>query len=219
MRNSIGQNALNGSLTQLMQQYNIFGAGAEQLTQPLYDYQAYPTTGLSNLSFFQVPIGQNAKTLSDTNLQLAGQLPQGQIFFVTSFEVDFQPGAVIGTSGDAETAVTSNANDVQKVLQSGNFSFSIGTKNYLQIAPLMQLPPSFGIDVFSALSDATTAAVTQKTIVDYARGKGDVFEIIPFAIPSNTNFTCAINWPALITVTNAAKIGVIMNGILVRNRQ
>ena len=219
MRNSISSQGMAGALNSLMQQYGVFGTGVEQLTQPLYDYQSYPTTGVSNLSFFQVPIGQSSKTLSDTNLQLAGQLPQGQVFFVTSFEIDFQPGAVIGTAGDAETAVTSNANDTQKVLQSGNFSFNIGTKNYLQIAPLMQLPPSFGIDVFSALSDATTAAATQKTVVDYARGKGDVFEVIPFAIPSNTNFTCAINWPALVTVTNQARIGAIMNGILVRNRQ
>ncbi|NBS80103.1 hypothetical protein EBS57_10020, partial [bacterium] len=82
---------------------------SEVIRQRLYDYQLYATAGVTQLTFFQNPIGAgitsaiggtvgSAKTIWDTNMQLAGTLPSGIAYMVESIEVLFLPGSVSTTN-------------------------------------------------------------------------------------------------------------------------
>lgn len=75
-----------------------FGPGAQVLADYLYDTVTL-TTGQTKLDFFSVPVGQNGKTLADTNLSLPGQLPRGQAFEVHA--IDFR---ILRNSGTLNTA-------------------------------------------------------------------------------------------------------------------
>ena len=87
------------SLAQL-EQYNVNVDGQpEVIWQPLYDYQVYAAAGFTSQRFFNVPAGQAGKTFDDTNLETAGVLPVPQNMAITSVEVVFFPGNVIGSQG------------------------------------------------------------------------------------------------------------------------
>ncbi|MGZ7265373.1 hypothetical protein ACXWP3_09695, partial [Streptococcus pyogenes] len=55
-----------------LSKYSVNRPGWEAIKQSLYDYQAYAAAGQTNLTFFALPVGQSSKTLSDTNMTLAG---------------------------------------------------------------------------------------------------------------------------------------------------
>lgn len=63
----------------------------EAIRQPLYDLQAYPAAGATSLTFFAVPNGQSSKTLSDTNMETAGSLPNPKRFLVLGISLQFFP--------------------------------------------------------------------------------------------------------------------------------
>ena len=116
----------------------------EVTRQSLYDFQTYAAAGQTSLTFFQVPIGQTGKTIADTNLELAGQLPAPKNFVVESIEIYFFPADApvsIDNTAVVTAAITNYANDVDAVAQSGSLDFFIGSKSYLQEAPLGRFPP------------------------------------------------------------------------------
>jgi len=77
-----------------LSQYNPNMAGAiEAIWQPFYDFQTYPTTGQTQLQFFQVQQGAGGKTLADTNMTNQGMFPAPTMFLVTGLQVVFIPGA------------------------------------------------------------------------------------------------------------------------------
>src|SRR6516225_6768164 len=76
-----------------LSKYSVNRPGWEAIRQSLYDYQAYPALGATFLAFFTLPVGQGGKTLSDTNMNLAGQLPKNQEFLIQSVEVLLYPSA------------------------------------------------------------------------------------------------------------------------------
>ncbi len=73
-----------------LQQYDVNRRGEyEGIRQTLYDSAAYAAAGQTQLQFFQIPQGQSSKTIADTNMKSAGQLPQPQHFLVESIEIHF----------------------------------------------------------------------------------------------------------------------------------
>ena len=113
----------------------------EVTRQSLFDFQTYAAAGQTSLTFFQVPIGQGGKTIADTNLELAGQLPAPKYSLVESIEIYLFPAdapvSIVNAADAAGLAVITNyANDVDAVAQSGSLDFFIGSKSYLQEAPL-----------------------------------------------------------------------------------
>jgi hypothetical protein len=194
----------------------------EVLRQSLYDFQVYAAAGQAQLSFFQVPAGQAGKTKSDTNMTLAGQLPAGQQFLVQSIEIYFFPGTVFpGGVAGGPAIVDAFVNDVWEV-RSGvcNLSFDVGSKNYLTETPLMRFPPKTRLDGFAAQSDSAVAAATTFMRTSYADATGRPYPVDPYILLESTqNFGITINWPALIAITNAGRIGCVLDGLLVRNSQ
>lgn len=193
----------------------------EVLRQSLYDFQVYAAVGQAQLSFFQVPIGQSSKTKADTNMQLAGQLPAGVQFLAQSLEVYFFPGTVFPGVGPVASVIDSFVNDVWEV-RSGvaSLEFNVGSKNYLVEAPLMRFPPKTRLDGWTGSADATTAAAALFNRTSYADACGRPYPIDPYILLESTqNFNVTVNWPALVAITNAGRIGVVLDGIVIRNSQ
>ena len=207
------------SLTDL-QQYNVNRADAvEAVYGNLYDTLTTAALGQTQLQFFQTPKGQNGKTLADTNMTVAGQLPAPQSFLVMSIELYFVPGDAVSIHG----AAAANAY-VQDVLSfyTGKawLELFIGSKAYVDESPLMKFPPRCGLGGFAALSDATTPAAAGATQIGYAQASGPIYELNPpILLVPNQNFNVTLNWPVAIPLTVAGAVTVNMSGILYRNSQ
>jgi len=204
-----------------LKKYNVNRVGnIEVIWQPTYEYQTYPTTGQTQLTFFQNPVGAVAGGLSTTNIRSAGQFPRPQEFLVTGIQVTFEAGAAIATATTAAPTVQSNWQDAFDVANAGNLELFIGSKSYLNDAPLGVFPQQFGISGAGDSATATGTAVLQTIRLDYARPVGKYYQITPVKIPANQNFNVTLNWPeGAVTVTTAAVIGVRLDGFLYRLSQ
>lgn len=189
----------------------------ESVKQSLYDFQTYAQAGQTSLTFFQVPVGQSSKTRADTNMTIAGSLPQPQHFLLQGIEIHFFPANPVSATG---AIVAENINDVYDVFKSGWLDLFIGSKSYLTEAPIGRFPPSAGVAAASALSDTTTAAASRVTVVDYARFGGQPYAMDPpILLVPNQNFNVTLNWPTAVAIAVAARIGVVLKGTLYRNSQ
>jgi hypothetical protein len=201
-----------------LKQYAVnYGTQREIIWNPLYDYITYAQAGQTSLTFFQNPVGQSSKTYADTNMKLAGQLPYPQAFLMTGLQVELFPDALPGRGGlDPQTAVASNWNDMWEVFESGYLVLTIGDKEYIKEGPLGKFPPSYRLGGTAALTDTTTAAATQLSIVDYAAFCGAPYRVIPFTIPNSQNFNVQLIWPTAVGITAACRIGITLLGYLYR---
>jgi len=198
--------------------YNVNRAGqVEAIKASLYDFQAYAVGGQTQLQFFQTPKGQGGKTFADTNMTLAGSLPAPMSFLVETIEIYFFPLNAISTA--AAAVALENWNDVYDVGKSGWLELFIGSKPYLDEAPLMKFPPRCGLTGVAAAALAGEVA-DQAITADYASFGGPVYEMIPpiLLVPSQ-NFNVTLNWPAAVAISLAGRIGINMGGILYRNSQ
>lgn len=193
--------------------------GKEAIRQPLYDYQSYAAAGQTSLNFFQTPIGSGGKTISDTNMDLAGSLPQGKTFLVQAIEVAFFPGVEVGLL--SAPAAPAFAEDVYTFMKSGHLQFFYLSKPYLDEAPIGVVGQSFGMDMAGALSDSTTAGATQAMTMQYAQLARKVYHINPVMIAPQQNFKVTMDWPAAVALPSgsAARVGVRLLGIMYRDAQ
>lgn len=204
-------------------QYVINRAGMEEgVWQPLYDYHDFSNVaGTTTESYFQTPIGQSSKTLADTNMESAGQLPRPKFFLITSVHVAFFP-TVTPTSVQA-AAGESQFNDAYTLLQTGYLELFVGSKTYLNDGPLMRFPPDYRLAGAAAVADATTPAADLVSKIDYATAAGPNYSIVPILLEPNQNFTVTLHWPsgspALNGGTGTSRLGVYFNGYLYRLSQ
>lgn len=227
--------------TDLLERFRVTNPNVSEATrQRLYDYQLYPLAGVSQLSFFQAPIGQGKTTASgatagqpktkwDTNMQLGGQLPSGMAYLIETIEVYVEPGSV--TTADTYTAappgffaataaatVLAAVNDQAILLRSGLLELNILQKNYLTETPLSVFPSKAQVMVDGAIASnsATTAEVGFARC--YSDGRPYILEP-QISIQPAVNFEVVLKWPAAVTITNNARIGVILDGIMYRASQ
>lgn len=181
----------------------------EAIWQPFYDYATYPAAGTTSLTFFQLPIGQGGKTLADTNMRLGGQFPNGQRFLCTGLEVRFYPGnAILG-------GAFPNWQDAFDFYSGGVLRFFIGSKDYMEIAPLDMAPPSSRLAGAMTIGGAEVANETGQ----YATAAGVPLDITPVLLTSSQNFNVTLQWPTAVPVTAEARVGVVLRGFLYRNSQ
>lgn len=205
-----------------LQNYNVNRAGQpEVIWQPQYHYQAYPMAGATQLTFFQTPIGSGGLTFADTSMVSAGMLPRPQEFLITGIQVFFRPGGVISQAGVAPALVAANWNDVNTALYNpvNWLELFIGSKAYLDDAPIAKFTQQFGLVGGGWRSSGSTAVASGDAFTDYARHAGRYYSITPVKIPANQNFRVTINYPALAPIAVAGKIGVILDGFLYRLSQ
>jgi len=209
-----------------LSKYSVNRPGWEAIRQSLYDTQAYAAAGQTQLSYFSLPVGQGGKTLSDTNMSLAGQLPKNQEFLVQSIEVVFYPttptvaAQMPGAFG--AQAAASLVNDAYIFGRSGSLNLTIGSKPYLQEAPLGRFPAKAHFCLDAALADATTAGADMQSRVafGYSAGRPYMLDPAPLLLPENQNFSITLSWPEGVqAITNPARVQVILDGILYRRSQ
>lgn len=215
---------------------------SEILRQRLYDYQLYAAAGAGQMVFFQNPIGQGMtsalggvvgtpKTIADTNMELAGQLPSGKEFLIESIEVLFFPGSVATANtftpatpaqfiAAAAAAQLAQLNDVNTFYQSGVLELNILSKNYLRETPLMAFPPKadLALDVAIASNSATTAEIAA------VKGKsmGRAYYLEPeISIQPAVNFDVKLLWPAAVPTPSTfnGRVGVVFDGFMLRASQ
>jgi hypothetical protein len=215
---------------------------SEIVRQRFYDYQLYPTAGVTQIAFFQQPIGQGlttalggtagtGKTVFDTNLELGGTLPSGKAFMIESIEVIFFPGSVSTSNtytvvspalfnATAAAAVSAQLADVNSFYQSGLLELNILSKNYLRETPLIAFPPktAFNLDAAYASNSATTAEVGAVNM----RAAGRPYYIDPtIALQPAVNFEVLLRFPAAVATPSGfnARVGVILDGYFMRASQ
>jgi hypothetical protein len=215
---------------------------SEIVRQRFYDYQLYPTAGVTQIAFFQQPIGQGlttalggtagtGKTVFDTNLELGGTLPSGKAFMIESIEVIFFPGSVSTSNtytlaspalfnATAAAAVSAQLADVNSFYQSGLLELNILSKNYLRETPLIAFPPkaNFNLDAAYSSNSATTATVGAVNM----RAAGRPYYIDPtIALQPAVNFEVLLRFPAAVATPSGfnARVGVILDGYFMRASQ
>ena len=208
-----------------LQKYNVNLEEFEKVKQSLYDSAAYAAAGASTMTFFQIPRGQGGKTIEDTNMSLAGQLPTNMLFLVECIEVMFFPtdptvAAAMPAAFGAQ-AVAVQVNDVYIFYRSGSLTFKIGSKDYLQEAPLQKFPPKTHMDVHAAVADVTTAGANLQTRIAYAYATGRPYLLNPpLLLIENQNFSVELGWPnGVQAVSNPARVYVVLDGVLFRRAQ
>lgn len=212
--------------------FNVNRDGWEAITNTLYDSAAYAAAGVTNLAFFSTPVGQGtglgggAKSYSDTNMTLAGQLPANQEFLIQSLECLFCPttptvAAAMPASLDAAAgAAQVIINDSYIFYRAGNLTMTIGSKPYCQEAPLMKFPPKAWFELHAAVAASTTAD-TKFLKTGFATSRGRPYLLkAPLRLVSSQNFNVTLNWPeGLQVISNPARITVSLDGVLYRRSQ
>jgi hypothetical protein len=214
----------------------------EVIRQSLYDSIVYPTAGAAAIQFFQNPISQglsaspgnagNPKNLTDTNLQLGGQLPAPQAFWIQSIEVAFAPGSVATANTftpqppgnlvatDVATA-QAGSHDVNAFYIGGALSLTIGTKPYLNEAPLLRFPPKARFEGEFALAGGAGAAATLERVhvSEILTSGGRPYMLDPgLGIMTSMNFNVQLTWPVAIATPSGfnGRVEVILDGWLFR---
>jgi|SRR5688572_476433 len=204
---------------QELQQYNVNRPDAvEVIRQSLWDTGTYVDAVTTQLQFFQVPKGQASKTLVDTNMEAAGSLPAPKSFLIETIELYvFPSGAVGGDATAANTGLLRNWQDMYDLMQLGYLDLFIGSKSYLQEAPLMKFPPRSGLTGAAFANDTTANTGTR---VDYVSMGGPVYELQPeiLLVPTQ-NFSVTLNWASAVNINANVRIVCNLGGILYRNSQ
>jgi hypothetical protein len=224
--------------------YGVFVPDAIQsIRQPLYDRLVYPNAGVAQLRFFQQPQGQGnssaiggtgaVKTLDDTNMEAAGQLPSPKAFLATSIEVIVDPGSIstanawspidmafLTNASAAAIPVNMNSiNDVNRILIGSWLDFFVGSQSYLTVSRGDSFP------VKSYVSADTSTMVSGNLGVSgvaVARAVGRPFYLNPpILLMPNVNFVITLNWGVVVATPTAqnARISTRLDGIMYRNAQ
>ncbi len=212
----------------------------EIIKQDLYDTALYPTAGQVLLPFFNTQKGAGlsaqpgnagqVKSIVDTNMVLGGQLQRGQAFFLDNIQVDFQPGSVSTANtftpvppavATATAIVTGTApagvNDVSNILNSGGLELQIGTKPYLQDAPLAKFPPQYRVEVNGAIGADSDGAAMVVALRAYSGGMR--YQINPgLTITDGMNFAVNLIWPVVVATPSGfnGQVKVHLGGWLAR---
>jgi hypothetical protein len=75
-----------------------YGTEGDELDWSYYDEALIAVATLTH-RLFTTPLGSGGKTLDQTNLTIAGQIPQGQLLDVRAIKIMYTSGAVKNTAG------------------------------------------------------------------------------------------------------------------------
>jgi hypothetical protein len=207
-----------------------------------YSYVTYPEVGTGELNFFGQVAGQAGVTLQDTNLPKAGSFGQTH-FQLKSISTDIQIG---NNNVDDFTRANQATLDTQALasdfllgfVQAGVLNFSVGARPFATIPKPFQYapPPGSPLDLentyVNQISAAPVPAVGAAQVVGVpwvtqTKMRSNVYFVDPnILIEAEQQFNVKISFPSgnvpiLATnvvddTTNPVKIGVILDGLLLR---
>lgn len=199
----------------------------EGIKQSLYDRLTYAAAGQPSLDFFQVPQGQGAgiaggvKTLEDTNMELAGNLPNPKAFLLQGIELAIVPfGLPVRLDTDAPT-LPQMTNDMWTILSRGWLELFISSKMYLQEAPLLKFPSRNFLRADFAATATNEAAPTMVTM-ELPVSAGQPFKLVPpITLRPTMNFRVSAKWSSNVALPSTQPAQVVCNltGLLYRNGQ
>jgi hypothetical protein len=212
---------------------------SEVIRQRLYDYSIYPSAGISQLTFFQTPVGQgttsavgatvgSAKTFWDTNMELGGQLPSGKAFMIESVEVVFFAGSTatgfipasegfVGATGVASQILT--ITDTNSFYQAGLLELNVLSKNYLRETPAIAFPPKANFDLSAAYGNGNVAVTTGAQLL---KAGGRPYFVEPsIALQPAVNFEVTLKYPSAVAMASGfnGRVGIILDGYTMRASQ
>lgn len=164
-----------------------YSAGGDAIDWSYYDTNVVPATA-SQIRYFVNPIGAGGKTIADTNMISAGQIPKAQHLNVTHLKMFFTSAAVHGT-----TAVQA----FYLMLKQTVVEFIIANKYYYGQWTLQEL---FGLS--SGMAITPTVAGDN---IHYALPRfHGIFPLnTPIALAENTNFELKVTYATAPTVVVA----------------
>ena len=207
-----------------------------------YSYVTYPSAGTTELNFFGQVAGQAGVTLQDTNLPKAGSFGQTH-FQLKSISTDIQ---IANNNVDDFTRANIATLDTRALasdyllgfVQAGVLNFSVGARPFATIPKPFQYapPPGSPLDLdntyVNQISAAPVPAVGASQVVGVpwvtqTKMRSNVYFVDPnILIEAEQQFNVKISFPSgnvpiLATnvvddTTNPVKIGVILDGLLLR---
>ena len=207
-----------------------------------YSYVTYPSAGSTELNFFGQVAGQAGVTLQDTNLPKAGSFGQTH-FQLKSISTDIQ---IASNDVDGFTRANQATLDTRALasdfiggfVQAGVLRFSVGSRPFATIVKPFQYapPPGSPLDLESTYVNqisaapnpaAGAAAVVGVPWVTQTKMRSNVYFTDPnILIEAEQQFNVSLQFPSgavpvLATnvvndSTNPLKVGVILDGLLLR---
>ena len=176
------------------------------IVEPRYDTVVYPAAGTNLLTFFALPRGQGGtafqtntatplgipKNSSDTNMDLAGQLPGGYWFNLQGFRV--MPSWDI------------TDNDIKNLFNGAVFTFIVASKPFLTV-PCRTIPQGNGPSGSGSSINSNGYPVLSN---------GYSIRLKPLELEPTVNFQVTLTWPSgqlLPSTTANAAVGSHMNGV------
>ena len=207
-----------------------------------YSYVTYPSAGSTQLTFFGQVAGQAGVTLQDTNLPKAGSFGQTH-FQLKSISTDIQ---IAANDVDGFTRANQASLDTRALasdylggfVQAGVLNFSVGARPFATIVKPFQYapPPGSPLDLGNSYVNQISAApipaagaaqVSGVPWVTQTKMRSNVYFTDPnILIEAEQQFTVTLDFPSGVVpvlatnvvndTTNPLKVGVILDGLLLR---
>lgn len=211
-----------------------------------WGWTTYPLTGATQLNFFGNAVGQGATTSADTNLPKSGSFGQ-QHFLIKTIATDIrvrdQDLASFTAANVASADSRSLASDfLHGFAQAGVLQFNIGSRPFAQIPkPFMYCPPTTSkamqepahVSKFDGVGANNTNYVVGVPDVKVHDARENAYRLDPnLLIEAEQQFEVKITFdsgvipviatgltPAIHDTNNPLRVGVVLDGYLVRPRQ
>jgi hypothetical protein len=207
-----------------------------------YSYITYPSAGATELNFFGQVAGQAGVTLQDTNLPKAGSFGQTH-FQLKSISTDIQ---IASNDVDGFTRANQATIDTRALasdflggfVQAGVLRFSVGARPFATIVKPFQYapPPGSPLDYDNSYVNQISAApvpaagaaqVVGVPWITQTKMRSNVYFVDPnILIEAEQQFNVSLQFPSGIVPvlatnvvndsTNPLKVGVILDGLLLR---
>ena len=207
-----------------------------------YSYITYPSAGATELNFFGQVAGQAGVTLQDTNLPKAGSFGQTH-FQLKSISTDIQ---IASNDVDGFTRANQATLDTRALasdflggfVQAGVLRFSVGARPFATIVKPFQYapPPGSPLDYDNTYVNQISAApvpaagaaqVVGVPWITLTKMRSNVYFVDPnILIEAEQQFNVSLQFPSGIVPvlatnvvndsTNPLKVGVILDGLLLR---
>jgi len=207
-----------------------------------YSYITYPSAGTTELNFFGQVAGQAGVTLQDTNLPKAGSFGQTH-FQLKSISTDIQ---IASNDVDGFTRANQATIDTRALasdflggfVQAGVLRFSVGARPFATIVKPFQYapPPGSPLDYDNTYVNQISAApvpaagaaqVVGVPWITQTKMRSNVYFVDPnILIEAEQQFAVSLQFPSGIVPvlatnvvndsTNPLKVGVILDGLLLR---
>jgi len=207
-----------------------------------YSYVTYPSAGTTELNFFGQVAGQAGVTLQDTNLPKAGSFGQTH-FQLKSISTDIQIGVndVDGFTRANQATLDTRAlasDFLGGFVQAGVLNFSVGARPFATVVKPFQYapPPGSPLDLANTYVNQISAApvpaagaaqVVGVPWVTQTKMRSNVYFVDPnILIEAEQQFNVKLSFPSGVVPvlatnvvndsTNPLKVGVILDGLLLR---